>query len=150
MLDWTMLMDFVVLPSSLSFSSCVVLSNIKLNLINPLIFLCALSPYTPKKLLLYANTYMKIHCKNINTSHLIDLSGAQSQPTTRCCCLDPTHHLCRIPPSLHRAISMCGGNNSRKINRFHPLPLSLSRLVVMLLPIFGVEKSVNFTNFIKI
>lgn len=132
-------MDFVFPPSSLI--SCVVLSTIKLNLINPLIFLYALTLflvlYTPKKLLLYASTYMKIHCKNINTSHLIELSGAQSQPTTRCCCSDTTHHLCRIPPSLHRAISMCGGNNSRKINRFSSF---FSRLVVMLLPIFGLVK----------
>lgn len=83
----------------------------------------------PKKPLLYANTYMKIHCKNINTSHLIDLSGAQSQATTRCC-LDPTHHLCRIPPSLHRAISMLYicvvATTAEKSIDFHPFSLSLS------------------------
>ena len=69
------------------------------------LFICSRCTLPRKALTLCKHIYTKIHCKNINTSHLIDLSGAQSESTTRCC-LDPTHHLCRIPPSLHRAISM--------------------------------------------
>lgn len=63
-------------------------------------------------------TYMKIHRKNINTSHSINFSGAQSQPATHHCILlfptSPHYFFLRYSATY---IVYCRYVQQQKINR---------------------------------